>query len=123
MTYIAVCQTGDFVECTQVADILKQEGIPTRVFGPPTAGDIGISGFDGNPWRIEVPEDCVDEAVVIISAFLSEIEAEDKAELPWELRNGEDEGRLSLADPVQGGELALSDEPGHLSLTDEEHDG
>lgn len=114
MKYVEVCQINDFVESTQVKDILEQEGILVRAFGPSVAADIGIGGLDTSDWRIEVPERNADEAIAIINAFLSDIHAETEEELPWELREGED-GRLSLSDPGEGGELALSDESGRLS--------
>ena len=100
--FVVIYRSFDAIEAEQLQDLLRQEGLPARRFG----NDAGLASLYAintlAEFRLEVPESFAEEAVSLIDGYLADIEVEEMDEVPWELRD-EDE---------QDGELSVSVGPG-----------
>lgn len=122
--YVVVHRGWGQLDAELLRDVLEQERIPVRVVGMESPAN--MAGMLVSEYRFEVPVGQAEQATALIEAFLSKVEVSNPDDLPWELREDDDEadetkasGRLSVEDSATEGELSLSDGAGHVSVADE----
>ena len=108
--FVVIYRSFDAIEAEQLQDLLRQEGLPVRRFG----NDAGLASLYAintlAEFRLEVPESLAEQAMGLIDGYLADVTPDEVDELPWELRDEEQDGELSVSQGPDSGALNYPEE-------------